>query len=207
MSNKHSGATSYKETRFGILPRSKVIPLEIAGTKKGLLFLKDSAQKQEILTSELIKQLHKYCFSDILRSKAGKFRTIQVTYSRKEAPHFSKIPELMKVLCEDIEYAFKHLPDTANEYYIERVVELLARFQHRFVYIHPFVDYNGRIARIFTSFILMRLQLPIIEVPIQKRKDRTKYVQSLQEADKGDHRLLEVIISRALNESLEKLGT
>lgn len=30
------GTTSYKQTKFGILPRDKVIELEAQGTKKGL---------------------------------------------------------------------------------------------------------------------------------------------------------------------------
>ena len=36
---KRPGETSYKETAFGIIPRSKLIPLEIEGIKgRGILF-------------------------------------------------------------------------------------------------------------------------------------------------------------------------
>ena len=143
-------ATSYKQTKFGILPRNKVLKLEVIGTKKGLLFLNKFAKKNRKITLAFIKQIHKICFANILVKGAGRFRIIQVTYSGKEAPHFAKIPGMMKTLCDDIEYALQKLPKKDRNF-IERLVEILSHFQHRFVFIHPFVDYNGRTARMFTN--------------------------------------------------------
>jgi len=68
----------------------------------------------------------------------------------------------------------------------------------RFVYINPFVDYNGRSARLFTSYILMRLNLPIIEINTEKEIDRKSYIKALQKADEGDYQNLKNIISKAL---------
>ncbi|KKP67023.1 MAG: CRISPR-associated helicase Cas3 [Candidatus Roizmanbacteria bacterium GW2011_GWA2_35_19] len=198
-----TGATSYKQTKYGILPRQKVLELEVLGTKKGLLFLNQKAKTNKI-TPGFIKQIHKASFSEILVDDAGKFRIIQVTYSGKEAPHFSKIAEMIKVLCDDIEFTISKLPKSTDDQFIERVIELLARFQHRFVFIHPFVDYNGRTSRMFTSYILMRLNLPIIEIKTEKNKERKEYIQSLQKADTGEYQKLETIISTALNESMVK---
>jgi len=200
------GGTSYKQTKFGILPREKVLEMEVLGTRNGLLFLNSTIKLSSKLTSDFIKEIHKISFSDILMEEAGKFRTVQVTYSGNEAPHFSKIPELIKTLCEDIEFGLSQLPITNNEEYIGRVVEVLAHFQHRFVYIHPFVDYNGRTSRMFTSYILMRLHLPIIEIQTEQEKQRSAYIQALQKADGGDYSDLEEIISSALNESLKEIS-
>lgn len=196
--------TSYKQTRHGILPRHKVLELEVLGTKKGLLFLNRIAKENKVITPELIKRIHKESFSEILVDDAGKFRIIQVTYSGKEAPHFSKISEMIKILCDDTEYAIAHLPKSDEETFIERVVELLSHFQHLFVFIHPFVDYNGRTARMLTSYILMRLNLPIIEIITDTGKTRKEYISALQKADGGDYSKLEDIMSVALNESLQK---
>jgi len=198
-------ATSYKQTRFGILPRREVIKLEAQGTKRGLVLLNKIASKKKSITSDFIKKIHKECFSDILLKDAGRFRTIQVTYSGKEAPHFSKINEMMKILGDDIEYAIGHLPKVSDEDFISRVVEIISRFQHRFVLIHPFLDYNGRIARMFTDYILMRLNLPLIEIKAETGKERKDYIKALQKADRGDYSDLENIISSALNESLEQV--
>lgn len=197
------GATSYRQTKYGVLPRSKILRLEVLGTKKGLIFL-NQAKINNKLTSDFIKQIHKISFSEILMEDAGKFRVVQVTYSGKEAPHFSKIPEMIKILCDDIEFALSKLPKSIDDSFIERVVELLAHFQHRFVFIHPFVDYNGRTARMLTSYILMRLNLPIIEIRMEKNQERKAYIGALQKADVGDYQDLEEILSIALNESLKK---
>jgi len=203
---KVSSETSWKETKFGILPRSQVIPLEIQGTQKGLLLLQQISKEKKPLSIEFIKKIHKDCFGDILQNRAGVFRTIQVEYSGKEAPHFSKVHELMKNLIEDIEYALKQLPIKPSDAYITHIVELLALFQHRFVVIHPFLDYNGRMSRMFTNYLLMREELPTIEIPVTTKLLRKKYIQSLQKADEGDYRALQNIIGNALNESLESIG-
>jgi Fic family protein len=199
------GSTSYKQTKFGILPREKVLEIEVLGTRKGLLFLNDTIKLNSKLTPSFIKEIHKMCFSDILMEEAGKFRTVQVTYSGNEAPHFSKIPELIKTLCDDMEFTLSQLPKPNDEMFIGRVIELLAHFQHRFVYIHPFVDYNGRTSRMFTSYILMRLHLPIIEIQTEQEKQRKAYINALQNADGGNYSDLEEIISAALNESLKEV--
>lgn len=200
------GSTSYKQTKYGILPRNKVLELEVLGTRKGLLFLQKTVKTNDKLTPVFIKEIHKIGFSDILMENAGKFRVIQVTYSGNEAPHFSKIPELIKILCDDTEFVLTQLPKPTDEVFIERVVELLANFQHRFVFIHPFVDYNGRTSRMFTSYILMRLNLPIIEIKTEQDKQRKAYIKALQKADEGNYSELEGIISTALNESLKEIS-
>lgn len=201
------GATSYKQTKYGTLPRHEVLKLEVNGTKKGLLLLNQLAKAGKAITPELIKQIHKESFSDILIDDAGRLRITQVTYSGKEAPHSSKIPELIKALCDDTKYAISHLPKPGETTFIERVVQLLANFQHRFVFIHPFVDYNGRTSRMFTSYILMRLNLPIIEIKTEQEKQRKAYIKALQKADEGDYLELEEIISTTLNESLKKIAS
>lgn len=199
-----TGETSYKQTKYGILPRSKVLKLEVFGTKKGLIILNKLAKENKPITPDLIKEIHKKSFYEILLDDAGKFRTIQVSYSGKEAPHFSKISEMMKILCDDIEFSILHLPKENEEIFIERIIELIAHFQHRFVFIHPFVDYNGRLARMFTNYILMRLNFPIIEIKADSGKTRKKYINALQKADNNDYSNLENILGNALYESLNK---
>ena len=73
--------------------------------------------------------------------------------------------------CVDLKERLRNLkPDDEN--YIEKVVELLAWFQHRFVWIHPFQDYNGRVARMLTIFILLILKLPPVEIKAETGRDR-----------------------------------
>jgi len=204
---KPHGATSYKDTAFGIIPRSELLKLELEGTKKGLEFLYDLVKKDKNvqITPELICNLHAVSFVWIFPKWAGKCRIIQVTFSDKEAPQYFKVPELIKNLCEDLSERLKHLPPNDNKIFILEVVKLLAWFQHGFVFIHPFQDYNGRTARMLTILILLKFELPPIELKAETGKDRKLYLTSIQKADEGDYSLLEQLISQSLSESLQSL--
>lgn len=109
---KPKGATSYKDTAFGIIPRSKLLELEIEGTKKGFEFISDVVGKDKnvSITSELVCKLHDVSNGWIFPDWAGKYRKIQVTFSDKEAPQYFQVPELVTNLCADLGIRLKHLP-------------------------------------------------------------------------------------------------
>lgn len=207
-STKPKGATSYKETKFGIISRSKLLKLEIEGTKKGLNFISKlvSKEKNIIITPELICQLHQKSFGWIFPKWAGKYRKIQVTVSGKEAPSFYLVPEMVINLSEDLKERFRHLPKSTEQSFIIEAVKLLAWFQHKFVFIHPFQDYNGRTGRMLTIILSLKLGLPTTEIKIENRADRSRYIKAMRKADKGDISLLENIISETLLESLKNIG-
>ena len=206
-STKPIGATSYRDTAFGIIPREKLLQLEIEGTKKGLEYIhKIIKETKQSLTPEFICKLHDVSFGWIFPQWAGKYRKIQVTFSDKEAPPYFEIPALIKNLCNDLEERVKHLSTKEAESFILEVVKLIAWFQHRFVFIHPFQDYNGRAARMFTIFILLKLDLPPIEIQIENQEDRKKYLTAMQNADAGNYLLLEQLLGNALSESLTKIN-
>lgn len=77
-STKPQGATSYKETVFGVIPRSKVLKLEVEGTKKGLEYLSDTVKKDKniLITPEFICRLHHVSFGWIFPDWAGNYRKI-----------------------------------------------------------------------------------------------------------------------------------
>ena len=204
---KPKGATSYQETAFGIISRSELIKLEIEGTKRGFEYIYELIQKGKVskITPDLICKLHKVSFAWIFPKWAGKYRKIQVTYSSKEAPPHYQVPELTINLCKDLTERLKFLPTKDQENFIFKVIELLAWFQHRFVFIHPFQDYNGRLARMLTTFILLKLNLPPIELKAETGEDRKRYLKAMQKADVGDLASLEILINNALSESLEKI--
>lgn len=201
---KPKGATSYKETAFGILPRTKLLPLELDGTKKGLEYVYMLVKKrtQIRVTPELICKLHDVSFGWIFPKWAGKFRTIQVIYSDKEAILYYQVPERVINLCNDLETRLNELPTPTSDDFITNVVELIAWFQHAFVFIHPFQDYNGRIARMLTTLILLTLSLAPMELTAETEADRKRYLAAMQSADAGDYSKLESLMSHALSEAL-----
>lgn len=208
-STKPKSATSYKHTAFGIISRSKLLPLELEGTKRGLEYIHDlnKHRKHIPITPEFINKLHDVAFGWIFPEWAGKFRTIQVTYSGKEAPPYYMIPELILNLCNDLQTRENQIspPDTSS--FATELTQHLAWFQHRFVYIHPFQDYNGRIARMLTIHILLAFNLPPIEIQAETNADRKRYIKALQQADNGNYSLLEQLISTELTMAFEKYSS
>lgn len=60
-STKPKGATSYKQTAFGIIPRQQLLRLELEGIKKGLEFIADS--HLQTLSPQIILQIHAISFA------------------------------------------------------------------------------------------------------------------------------------------------
>ena len=131
-----------------------------------------SRNKNTPITPQVICKLYDVSFGWIFPQWGGKYRKIQVTFSDKEAPPYFQLPELITNLCEDLEERLKHLSAKDNEEFILEVVKLLAWFQHRFVFIHPFQDYNGRTARMLTILISLKFDLPPLEIKVENEAGR-----------------------------------
>lgn len=130
----------------------------------------------------------------------------QVGFSGKETVLPNQIPGLMVNLCADLTERLKYLKPNSEDY-IEKIAELLAWFQHKFVWIHPFQDYNGRVARMLTILILLSLDLPPIEIKAETGADRKKYLEAMYAADEGNYLKLEALIRKALSESLDRTAS
>ena len=202
-STKPKSATSFKETAFGVLPRSKVVTLEQEGIKKAQQYILGLSDKKAEVTPELIRAVHREGFGFIFPDWAGKFRDLDVTVGEYEPPHYSRIPELVKNLCEDLKERLKYLPSPENqEQFLTEVISLLAWFQHQLVWIHPFRDYNGRVARLLTNLLVLNLGLPLLIIKADTGKDREAYIKAMKTADKNDYSKLESLIANALKKGL-----
>ena len=118
----------------------------------------------------------------------------------------NRLTTLVRNLCNDLEERLKHLPTPKkDELFLAEVILLLAWFQHRFVWIHPFKDYNGRIARLLTNLLLLNLGFPILSIKAETGKDRDKYIEAMKAADQNDLSKLENLLAKALEENLRKV--
>lgn len=204
-STKPKGATSFKETKMGIISRSDLIKLEAEGVNKGLKFIKNLSKKDFLISSDLILSIHKKSFAWIFPKWAGKFRKIEVEVSDYQPPHFYKVPVLMKRLCDDLNERLKHIPPKTDvDKYLKEIISLTAWTQHYFVWVHPFNDYNGRTARLLTNLVFLKLKLPLLEIKVENKKDREDYIKAMQLCDKHDYSSLEEIISSALQDAFKK---
>ena len=154
----------------------------------------------------MILDIHKEGFAFIFPEWAGKYRTIEVTVGEYNPPLPYLILELVKNLTDDLEERLEHLSSVdKQEEFLTEVISLLAWFQNRFVWIHPFNDYNGRVGRLLTNLLALNLDLPLFEINADSETDRKNYIDAMKYADKQDFSKLEELISQALQESLEKI--
>lgn len=199
-SSRPKGATHYTQTAFGILPRTKLVELEAEGIAKGLVWVIQNAQKKPPITTELLLALHKRCFGFIFPNWAGTTRRVMVQVSDYTPPPPHTIREYLNNFEKDLHVQLGPVSmDTKKRK--EHVVAIAAWMQHRIVWIHPFLDYNGRIARLATNLLFLEHGLPLVEIPAEKSGNiRNQYVAAMHAADNGDLVPLEKLLWRSLEE-------
>ncbi len=122
---------------------------------------------------------HKRLMADLITS-SGKYRNQGVGIVKGEnvehlAPPFENVPFLMKDL-------FRYLKESEEIILIKSCV-----FHYEMEFIHPFLDGNGRMGRLWQTLILMQ-QYPVFEYLSFETlisKDQEKYYTALSESDKS----------------------
>jgi len=79
-------------------------------------------------------------------------------------------------------------------------VEMAALAHYKLVFIHPFVDGNGRTSRLLMNFILMQAGFPPVIIPVE---ERSRYYHVLQQANDGDLRPFIRFIAEQTDRTLE----
>ena len=129
---------------------------EAVGHAKAYDYIYQITEK-EGLAEEDILALHRLFYQQIDAEKAGKYRDVKVyiSGSRYAVSAVSKIPAEMQKLVKWY---------NENEQRLHPV-ELAATLHQRFVFIHPFVDGNGRVARLLMNLALLRNGFTIAIIP------------------------------------------
>ncbi|EKD44237.1 MAG: Fic [uncultured bacterium (gcode 4)] len=123
-------------------------------------------EKDFILDEKFLLELHKNLLTWIEEQNLWKYRETQVyvSWSDDTFPKSKEVPWLMDTLI-----------DFAN-WEQENILEKIAKIHYDFVKIHPFVDGNGRIARLLMNLYFVKNGfLPII-FPVVTRLE---YIRSL----------------------------
>lgn len=149
-------------------------------------FLYELARQNTPITENYIKQIHQLIVGNDPYLNAGNYRHVGVviTGSEHTPPEPFEVPfkmqELMDWLNENIDH--------------ENPIILAAVAHHQMANIHPFIDGNGRTARLLLNLILMKKGYPICSI---KRTERPRYYQAMSEADKGNyHQIVELVAER-----------
>lgn len=191
------GITRYVETAFGILPRTKLIEFEAEGIAKGLSWVIVQAEKRPPITTKLLLDLHRHCFGFIF-PWAGTLRQVEVEVSQHHPPPPHRLREELVNFERDLYQRLINTPEDRKERE-KLLVGVGAWMQHRLVWIHPFLDYNGRIARLATNLLFLEFGLPLVEIPAEKSgRIRIDYLKAMQAGDRGNLRPLQKLLGQAL---------
>ncbi len=158
---------------------------------KAISFLYQLAAASEPVRGIDILKLHEIVLNNIEEHYAGRIRSgnVRINGANFTPPAASKVSELFDELIEWI-----HLnPDGLD------MVSLATLFHHRFVWIHPFFDGNGRTVRLAMNLLLLRNGYP---PAIILHADRKKYFDALNQANNGHYKKLQLLMIQAVERTL-----
>jgi cell filamentation protein len=147
----------------------------------------------------LVLNLHRVSFEHIY-DWAGKWRAIELDYPLDTCPP-AYIVERTRAMLDNLDARLQYLPEASDPNHRTAAVELVAWFQHAYVKIHPFRDFNGRTARMLSTYLLLLQGYPYVEIRAEEGADRDVYVAAMRAADAYDLGPLQGLISAALDEA------
>jgi len=156
-------------------------------------YMYDLAQQNSPFTESDLRTLHQLVLRRSQPDHAGRYRSVQVWI--RGAVHVPPSPALVPVLMADL---FRDLEAWATDHPVRRA----ARFHGRLAAIHPFVDGNGRTARLAANLWLMRAGYPIA---IISPADRADYFAALAAFDEGQEDPLVKIFASACERTADVL--
>ncbi|MBI1871597.1 MAG: Fic family protein [Chlamydiae bacterium] len=153
-------------------------------------------KKVKDITEETILDIHSMILQNIDSSHAGRYRTVPVRIAGSTVimPNARKVPGLMEAFISELKIR-------------ENSIEVAADAHFRLVSIHPFIDGNGRTARLLMNLILMQGGYP---PAIIRKEDRRAYINSIEKGqlygDLSDYYpLIFTAVERSLDIYLETL--
>ncbi|HCB11137.1 MAG TPA: cell filamentation protein Fic [Cyanobacteria bacterium UBA11991] len=146
--------------------------------------------KNHTITENDIKNLHKLFYRHIDETNAGTYRTkkVIVTGSDVSFPNPDELSGLMQNFVQEI-------PKMQERMF---PVEFAAMVHARFVNIHPFIDGNGRVARLIMNLALLQSGYNITVIPPVVRAD---YIRAIQETNHKNYTPFVNFISEMVLES------
>ncbi len=164
---------------------------EVVNHQEAIALVESLAVQTEPITAYQVRQLHALVLAKIDDENGGQYRNlaVRIVGAAHEPPPAWEIPALMN----DWENWLQEQRGVLDS------VALAALAHHKLVAIHPFIDGNGRTARLIMNLVLMRAGYP---PAIIARVNRQQYYRVLAQADKGKTDPLVNFVGRAVERSL-----
>ncbi|MFZ5934475.1 Fic family protein [Pseudomonas sp. HS6-2] len=183
--------------------------LEVANIEKAMDYIEQVMQPGVALTEHMIRELHAMTVVDLRREgdrAPGAYREgpVRISQSDHLPPEGLLVPQYMQELVSFINR------DDSPKYALMKV----ALAHHRFGWIHPFGNGNGRVVRLLTYALIMKYGFNVnvggrvLNPTAVFCNDREKYYSMLGMADRGTAAGLEawcVYVLEGIRDELEKV--
>lgn len=179
-------ATRYIETSRGVLSYQQLAPLLAERVLKVQEAIEQEVYAGRALDEGLIQDFHRAICGDLVSAWAGCWRSIPITVGTHQPPPPHEVPLRMRDYALDLQARWVTVAEPATELFLET----LAFAEGRLLSIHPFRDFNGRVARLFLAELLRRAGLPLVDLAPATEAERRDYIAALRDGDGQDWRAL-----------------
>lgn len=180
--------------RKGITVRGKSMKehLEATNHAEAIELLGKLANSKSEISEANVLSLHAMILDKIDPQNAGFYRHEQVYIegSTVQLAKWKEVPHLMQEVYKELNNSDKEI----------NAIYSAVRVHHKTVKIHPFVDGNGRLARLLMNLRLIRAGFP---PTILRKEERRAYYSALEKADGGDFRALAMLIGNDVKQALD----
>lgn len=179
------------ETGMTIGGRSLREHFEVVNHQEALAYVEGLAGETEAITPFHVRQIHKLVLTRIDDENAGQYRSlpVRIAGASHQPPDAWEVPSQMAAWGDWLQGTTPAL----------HPIERAALAHHRLAAIHPFIDGNGRTARLMMNLLLLRDGYP---PTIILRANRQQYYRVLAQADNSKPGPLVNFVGRAVERSL-----
>lgn len=179
---------------------------EMENIEAAMNYIEDNFHPADVLTEHFIRELHAMAVTGLERegdATPGAYRQTQVQIAQSEhlPPEAISVPQYMQELVAFINETHPQKYDLIK----------VALAHHRFGWIHPFGNGNGRVVRLLTYTLLIKYGFNVntggrvLNPTAVFCNDRDRYYAMLAEADKGTQEGLETWCEYVLQGILDEL--
>ena len=180
------------ETGMAVGGKSVIEHNEVLGLDAALKYINTTLLNDTgPVTLSQILEIHKRVLGYSNPLDAGLYRETQVYVGSHRPPSPVDIGKYMA--------AFQRWL-ISDDIQMLHAIELAALAHYKLVFIHPFLDGNGRTSRLLMNLFLMRAGYPPV---IIRKESRYEYYEHLNVANKGDVRPFIRFIAKCTEESLD----